>query len=152
MHNSRATCSILLVQNHLQCIVALFVIMSKRKADRAFELISLGRSSYASHTAIHKLLADIDAAGLPETYSRMAQWRARKEVCARRTDYGSLVTSVQVPLSKGGHADMAIQNPIAFLQYNCLHSEHFARVVQQALVAHPPVSYTHLTLPTKRIV
>ena len=112
--------------------------MSKRKADRAFELISLGRSSYASHSAIHKLLADIDAVGLPETYSRRAQYRARKEVCARRTDYGSLVTSVQVPLSKGGHADMAFQNPLAWLQYNCLHSEHFARVVQQALVAHPP--------------
>lgn len=137
MHNSRATCS-LLVQNHLQCIVALFVIMSKRKADRAFELISLGRSSYASHSAISKLLSDIDAVGLPETYNRMAQWRARKEVCATTTEYGSLVTSVQVPLSKGGHADMAFQNPLAWLQYNCLHSEHFARVVRQALVAHPP--------------
>ena len=118
--------------------VWLLEVMSKRKADRAFELISLGRSSYASHSAISRLLSDIDAGGLPETYSRMAQYRARKEVCATVTEYGSLVTSVPVPLSRGGHADMAFQNPLAWLQYNCLHSEHFARVVQQALAAQPP--------------
>jgi hypothetical protein len=122
----------------LLCLCGLLEVMSKRKADRAFELISLGRSSYASHSAISQLLADIDAGGLPETYSRMAQYRARKEVCATVTEYGSLVTSVQVPLSKGGHADVAFQNPLAFLQYNCLHSEHYARVVQQALAAQPP--------------
>jgi hypothetical protein len=112
--------------------------MAKRKADRAFELVSLGRASYASHSAIAKLLAEIDAHGLPETYDRSAQYRARKEVCRTVTPYGTLVTDVQVPLAIGGDQKMTFQNPLAFLQHNCLHSEHYAKTVSDTLDKHPP--------------
>ena len=74
--------------------------MAKRKAaslDRAFELVSLGRASYASKSAITSLLAHIDAEGMPGAYDRMAQYRARKEICRNRSgDYGPLVTDMQL--------------------------------------------------------
>ena len=66
--------------------------MSKRKTvsssskdgfDRAFELVSLGKTSYASRSAIAALLGHVDKHGLPETYDRSAQYRARKEVCRK---------------------------------------------------------------------
>ena len=79
--------------------------MVKRKAgehDRAFHLASLGRASYASKSAIAGLLADIEKYGMPETYDRSAQYRARKEICRQRQgDYGPLVVDTQLPL-KGG--------------------------------------------------
>lgn len=44
--------------------------MAKRKAgevhDRAFELVSLGRASYASKSAIEKLLADVEKMDYPK--------------------------------------------------------------------------------------
>lgn len=65
-----------------KCVcISWFIAMVKRKAgehDRAFHLASLGRASYASKSAIAGLLADIEKYGMPETYDRSAQYRARK--------------------------------------------------------------------------
>ena len=115
--------------------------MAKRKAasiDRAFELVSLGRASYASKSAIASLLAHIDAEGLPESYDRAAQYRARKEICRNRSgDYGPLVIDVQVPLEGGKNQTMSFQNAFAFLQHNCMHSPHYSQIMQAALQRHP---------------
>jgi hypothetical protein len=115
--------------------------MSKRKAahiDRAFELVSLGRSSYASKSAISKLLAHIEKDGLPETYSRAEQYRARKEICRKREgEYGPLVVDTQLPLEGGEPQKFSIQNVFAFLQHNCMHSEHYAKIMQMALSRYP---------------
>ena len=111
---------------------------SKRPRDN-IELISLGRASYASHSAISKLLAHVSEHGVPETYDRSAQFRARKAV--RREDvsgYGPLVVDRTMPLSSGGTTTGAFQNPLAAFAYHCKHSDHFCKIVQQAAAAHPP--------------
>jgi len=85
---------------------------SKRKACD-LELVSLGRASYASHSAISKLLAHISEHGLPETYDRSAQFRARKEICRKDVNgYGPLVVDRQMAAQKGGYVTGTFQNPI----------------------------------------
>ena len=64
--------------------ISFAMAMSERKPvdrdrDRALDLISLGRASCASKSAIASLLAVVDAEGLPEAYSRSAQYRASKK-------------------------------------------------------------------------
>ena len=105
--------------------------MAKRKSageDRAFELVSLGRASYASKSAIEKLLAHVDKNGLPETYDRGALYRARKDICRKRSgEYGPLIVDTQLPLEGGDPQTFSVQNPFAFLQHNCMNSEHYAK-------------------------
>lgn len=110
----------------------------KRRANN-LELISLGRASYASHSAISKLLAHISEHGLPETFDRSAQFRARKEIC--KTDvngYGSLVVNRQMAAERGEDITGTFQNPFAAFVYHCQHSRHYARIVQKAAATHPP--------------
>ena len=111
---------------------------SKRKA-RNLELISLGRASYASHSAISKLLAHISEHGLPETYDRSAQFRARKDICRKDVSgYGPLVVERQMAAQKGGYVTGTFQNPLAAVVYHCQNSSQYARIVKNASVEHPP--------------
>ena len=88
---------------------------SKSVSDRAFELVSLGRESYASKSAIAKLLAHVGEHGLPETYDRQAQYRARKEVCRKsKGDYGPMVVDVQVMLETGKPQRFSVLNVFAW--------------------------------------
>lgn len=109
------------------------------KSERALQLASLGRDSYASKSAIEKLLAHIDRHGLPETYDRNAQYRARKEICRNpeSTEYGPLVTDVQATLIDGSVQRFSMQNVFAWLQYACLNSPHYGKIVQDALDRYP---------------
>ena len=110
----------------------------KRRANN-LELISLGRASYASHSAMSKLLAYISEHGLPETRDRSAQFRARKDIC--KTDvngYGPLVVNRQMAAENGEDVTGSFQNPLAAFVYHCQHSRHYARTVQQAAAKHPP--------------
>ena len=109
------------------------------KSERAIQLASLGRASYASKSAIHQLLAHIDTHGLPETYSRAAQYKARREICRNpaSTEYGPLVTDVQATLLDGSLQRFSMQNVFAFLQYACLNSPHYGKIVQDALERYP---------------
>ena len=110
---------------------------NKLPMDRSLELISLGRSSYASHSAISKLLAHIGEHGLPETYDRSAQFRARKEVCNTDNGYGPLVAKREMALASGGTTTGAFQNPLVMFQYHCKHSAHYSNVVKDALAKYP---------------
>ena len=127
---------LILLQITLRCVVP---SMSKRKhPERAFELISLGRASSASHSGISKLLAHISEHGLPETFDSSAQCRARKEICRKTPNqYGPLVVDLEIPLEKGGHTTMSFQNPVAFFHYACAKSAHYSRIVSTALDNHP---------------
>ena len=115
--------------------------MSKRTSkadDRNFELISLGRASYASHSAISSLTKHLKEHGLPEASSRSSQYRARKDICRQREgDYGPLIVDKELALANGEPQQVSFQNPFAWLQYNCLHSTDFAAIVQAAVRAHP---------------
>ena len=111
---------------------------SKSVSDRAFELVSLGRESYASKSAIAKLLAHVDEHGLPETYDRQAQYRARKEVCRKpKGDYGPMVVDVQVMLETGKPQRFSVLNVFAWLQHACMHSPDYAKIVLGAMHKHP---------------
>ena len=111
---------------------------SKRRRD-TLELISLGRASYASHSAISKLLAHVHEHGLPETYDRSAQFRARKELCRTNVDgYGPLVVNREMALSAGGTATGSFQNPLAAFAYHCKHSPHLSGIVKAAAGVQPP--------------
>ena len=108
------------------------------KAERSFELATLGRVSYASKSAIEKLLAHVDKRGLPETYDRGAQYRARKEVCRKQDgEYGPPVADVQAPLQNGMYQRYSLTNIFAWLQHNCLNSPHYGKIVQDALEKYP---------------
>lgn len=111
---------------------------ASNKRARALQLISLGRRSYASHTSIEKLLAHVSEHGVPDTYDRNAQLRARREVVRTSYDYlGSLVVDLDVPLVRGGSTKIAFQNPLACFAYQCKHSLHYAKIVQTALEKRP---------------
>ena len=110
----------------------------KRRANN-LELISLGRASYASHSAMSKLLAYISEHGLPETHDRSAQFRARKDICTTDVNgYGPLVVHRQMAAENGEDVTGSFQNPLAAFVYHCQHSRHYARIVQQAAAKHPP--------------
>ena len=119
--------------------------MPKRKApgsdpgnDKAFELVSLGRASYASKSAIASLLQHVEQHGVPETFDRFAQYKARKEVCRERQgEYGPLVIDKPLTLGSGELQTIPMQNAFAFLQHNCRHSPHYSAIVQDALRRHP---------------
>ena len=108
--------------------------MSRRKAA-ADHLMSLGRESYASKSAIANLLKHVRNDGLPESFSRSTQYRARKEIARAMTQYGPIIRDVPMEDSKGGEVTISMQDPFATLSYVCEHSEDYARIVESALAA-----------------
>ena len=110
--------------------------------------MSLGRASFVSKSGIASLLKTIEKEGLPATFDRSAQFRARKQVCQTQTPYGKLVDTMPVKFTKGKDGVIAFQNPLAYLYYNCQKSPHFAEIVRAALERHPcgPASPWHLIL------
>jgi hypothetical protein len=108
--------------------------MPKRKAA-ADRLMSLGRESYASKSAIANLLKHVRNDGLPESFSRSTQYRARKEIARAMTQYGPIIRDVPMKDSKGLEVTISMQDPFATLNYVCEHSEDYARIVESALAA-----------------
>ena len=108
---------------------------SKYERDRKLAL--LGRESYVSKSGIEKLLKGVQRDGLPDTFDRSAQHRARKNLCATETDYGKLVSEVVLVAEDGSEIKQGFQNPLAMLQYHCEHSPHYAEIVRTALDVSP---------------
>ena len=102
------------------------------KRRKAFAIAALGKESYASQSAIARLLAHIRTHGLPEASSRPSQYRARKEICSIETDYGRLVQDITLTSEKGDDLKISIQAPLPWLQYNCEHSQSYARMIMDA--------------------
>ena len=99
--------------------------------------MSLGRESFVSKSGIANLLNTVKKEGLPPTFDRSAQFRARKQLCQTMTPYGKLVVSLPVVFPDGKAGDIACQNPLAFLYYNCQKSPHYAEIVRESLARHP---------------
>ena len=114
----------------------------KRKAEatqsRHANLVSMGKSSYVSQRGLEKLCTTIDEEGVPTAFSRSAQFRARKTVCATRTPYGSLVESEAVVGKNGSEITVSFHNPLAMLYYLAANSDDYCEVLEAALQAHPP--------------
>ncbi len=109
----------------------------KSSDERCLELMSLGRESFVSKSGIANLLNTVKKEGLPPTFDRSAQFRARKQLCQTMTPYGKLVVSLPVVFPDGKEGDIACQNPLAFLYYNCQKSPHYAEIVRESLARHP---------------
>jgi hypothetical protein len=118
----------------------------KSSDERGFELMSLGRESFVSKSGIANLLKTIKQEGLPQTFDRSAQFRARKQVCHTSTPYGKLVGTMPLVLADGQEGEIAFQNPLACLYYNCQKSPHYAEIVREALERHPCGPATPWTL------
>ena len=118
------------------------------KRRKAFNLTALGKDSYASKSAIEKLLAHIRVHGVPEASSRASQYRARKEICGIEMECGRLVQDMTLTSVKGEDLKISIQAPLPFLQYNCEHSESYARMIMDAHKANPssPSNLWHIIL------
>ena len=95
--------------------------------------MSLGRASFVSKSGIAGLLGAVKKDGLPTSFDRRSQYRARKQVTSTTTPYGKLVDTLPLPRGRS----IAYQNPLAFFWYNCQKSADYAEVVRQALDRSP---------------
>ena len=82
--------------------------------ERCFQLMALGRASFVSKSGIAHLLSAMKTDGLPKTFDRSAQYRARKKVTATQTPYGKLVESMHVVFPDGKDVSIACQHPLAW--------------------------------------
>jgi hypothetical protein len=105
------------------------------------KLAKLGHASYATASAIEKILKTIDFDGLPIAFSRRAQRRAVKSVCSTDTPYGKLLHDLPMDwtsMQRRQDGDsLTFQNPLAFMYYNCKKSAHYAEIVRRALDGYP---------------
>lgn len=74
---------------------------------------------------------------MPDAFSRRSQFRARASVCLPEGDYGPLVVEKTLVLNNGEEVEVGFQNPLAFLNYHCKHSPHYARLVEETLKKKP---------------
>ena len=123
--------------------------MKRRSQDadeRAAKLMSFGKSSHVSARGIKGLMEQIEEDGLPESFSRASQFRAKRNMCGTATPYGTLVKNVDVigtfrsgtSVPKQKSFTIAFQNPFAFLHLACLQSQHYSMIMQKALDENPP--------------
>ena len=73
--------------------------------------MSLGRASFVSKSGIASLLKTVQGDGLPSTFDRSAQFRARKHVCQTLTPYGKLVDTMPAVFAGWEEAVVAFQKP-----------------------------------------
>lgn len=103
-------------------------------------LCKLGKAAFTSQSALANLLKDVEANGVPLAFSRATQHRARSDLCDTRAQYGPLVTSRALQSMHGGKPERVVvgfQNPLAFFNYHCEHSPHYAQIVRDAMAKHP---------------
>ena len=106
--------------------------------DKQYQkLSSLGKASYVSKSGMATLLKHVEEHGLPEAFSRATQYRARKAECHRQTPYGECIEGHTILLENGVPIDIALANPMAMFYEQCRLSEHFSRIVKDAMVNYP---------------
>ena len=55
-------------------------MMEAKRRRKALELVALGKESYASKSAIEKMINHIRTHGAPDVARRPSQYRARREI------------------------------------------------------------------------
>ena len=116
----------------------------RNSAESSFDLMGLGRASFVSKSGIAGLLSAVKKDGIPSSFDRRTQYRARKRVASTETPYGKLVDTLPLPDGE----TIAVQNPLAFLWYNCQKSPDYAEMIRQSLERSPssPASPWNLIL------
>ena len=83
-------------------------------ARSAAQLTDLRRGSYVSKTALEGVLDKVRKVGMPSTFSRRTQLRARQRVCGEETPYGPCVIDYELPLQSGAFV-VALHMPFVIL-------------------------------------
>ena len=76
--------------------------------------------------------------GLPESFSRSTQYRARKKLCGMECNSGPQVLKEKIALSGGKEHTIAFQNPFAFIHYHGGKSKDYAMIMRAAIARKPP--------------
>ena len=102
-----------------------------------------------------RVLNEVKELGVPDVVSNQAYIRERKAEVSGENPYGPIVAQAKGVSKKGKPVDIPLQTPAAAL-HSAAGERVFAQELRFALQTRgnspDPVSYTHLTLPTKRIV
>ena len=115
--------------------------MSKKRGrsleERQAHLVSFGKASHVTQSGMAALLKAIEEDGIPESHSRGTQYRARKAFCRMSTPYGPLLTQESLILDDGGEFSVGFTNPFASFHAQCEKSQHYSRIVKDALEQYP---------------
>ena len=112
-------------------------------AENRAHLVALGVTAATAKSSISRLLAAVEKEGIPATYSRATQYRARKATCAENTPYGRLVEIIDLPvvqpaaITKPVPKTIGVQNPFAMLHKCYNEKEHFRNLMQKTLREKP---------------
>jgi hypothetical protein len=98
-------------------------LFAKRK-----KIATLGKIASVTQSGLDRLLRAVRDEGVPQHFSRGAQYKARKAIAGEMTPYGKLVEPFTF-----GKLDMAIQNPCAFLYKCAAESAAFADAIRSLL-------------------
>ena len=103
---------------------------TKSNAER---LNNMGHKSFVSQSTLQGILGGVQAHGLPPAFSRGSQLRARQALCSGDTPYGPLVSSLTMELKGGSQVEVGVQNPLAFIYYNCERSPAVRTLMRDAI-------------------
>ena len=95
---------------------------SSHGAHKRTKLSDLTRGKFVTSSALNEVLTKIKENGLPDAFSRGAQYRDRKLSASYMTPYGKLIHQTTIP---GSNLQLAIQNPLAMLYHACEISSYF---------------------------
>ena len=116
----------------------LLLAMPRMKSEQHADLRSLGKEAHVTQRGIASLIQSLRDKGTPDHVSRATH--ARKDLAQTQTPYGQLMTEVEVSFTDPSKRALTIgfQNPMAYVQYQATHSMHYATLLTQALIKHPP--------------
>ena len=75
--------------------------------------------------------------GAPDTWSRGAQYRARKEQCRKMGLWGRLVETMHLRMPSGEDVEVAVQNPLAMLDAVARESTYFSGLLAATYARQP---------------
>ena len=75
--------------------------------------------------------------GAPDTWSRGAQYRARKAQCRKMGLWGRLVETMHLRMDNDDDVDVAIQNPLAMLDAVAPESVYFSKLLADTYARQP---------------
>ena len=102
-------------------------------------LADFSRGSYASHRAIERLPKAARDEGIPDSFSRTSQWRARSALATQHTEFGPLVCDFVLLLTTGPET-VAAQHPMAMLSGACRNCDGFKKLFDATVARNPPLA------------
>ena len=97
------------------------------------------RVPHGSASALSKILAEVEASGVPELQSRDDIRDARDAMATRLTPYGAVLQDMQlVPKAPHGPIRLLYLHPLAMLYTAFAHADGFSQFFKSRLAEHPP--------------